>query len=59
MEDSTTDVLVVVMVVMVVVMVVAVGRGIVVLEVMDEDYLMEVEVVEEDCLMNNPARFGT
>jgi len=27
--------------------------------VVDKDYLMKVEVVEEDCSMNVHARFGT
>ena len=44
---------------MIVVVVVVVGGKIIVEEIMDEDYLMEVEVVEEDCLMNDSIRFGT
>ena len=34
-------------------------REIVVMEVVDEDYLMEVGVVEEDCLMVNHVCFST
>ena len=28
------------------------------MEVVDEDYLMKVEVVAEGCLLDNPTRFG-
>ena len=38
---------------------VVVGKKIVVVEFVDEDYLMVVEVVEEDCSMNTHARLGT
>jgi len=38
---------------------VVVEKKIVVVEVMDEGYLMVVEVVVEDCSMNVHARFGT
>ena len=38
---------------------VVVGKKITVVEVVDEDYLMVVVVVEEDCSMNVHARFGT
>jgi len=55
MEDSAEDVLVGVMVVMVVVVVVVVGGEIFVVEVMNADNLMGVMVVEEDCLMRDPA----
>jgi len=47
MEDSIEDILVWVTVVVVVVVVMVVGGEIVVVEVVDEDYLMEVEVVEK------------
>jgi len=36
-----------------------VGKEIVVVEVVDEDYLKMVEVVEEDCSMNVHVRFRT
>ena len=49
----------VVMVDVVVDALVVIGKKIVVVEVVDEDYLMVVEVVEEDCLMNVHTRFGT
>ena len=38
---------------------VVVGKKIVGAEVVDENYVMVVEVVEEDCSMNVHARFGT
>jgi len=38
---------------------VIVGKEIAVVEVVDEDYLMVVEMVEEDCSMNVHAHFGT
>jgi len=38
---------------------VIIGKEIVVVEVVDEDYLMVVEVVEVDCSMNVHAPFGT
>jgi len=43
MEDFVEDVLVEVMVVMVVVMVVVIGGEIVMVQVVDKDYLMEVD----------------
>ena len=38
---------------------VVVGKEIVVVKVVDENYLMVTEVVEEDCSMNVHARFNT
>ena len=38
---------------------VVVGKKIVVMEVVDEDYLAVVDVEEEDCSMNVHARFDT
>ena len=46
------------MVVVVAVVGVVIGGKIVVMEVVDEDYLMKVEVVEEDWLMNAHVFFG-
>ena len=36
-----------------------IGKKLAVGEVVDEDYLMVVEAVEKDCLMNVHARFDT
>jgi len=58
-EDLCKEVGVVVMVGMVVDVGVVIGKEIVVVEVVDEDYLMVVEVVEKDCSMNIRARLGT
>jgi len=41
-----------------VVMVVVVGGGVVLVEIVNEEYLMEVEAVEEDWLMNAHILFG-
>jgi len=38
---------------------VIVGKKIIVVEVVEEDYLMVVNVMEEDYSMNVHARFGT
>ena len=38
---------------------VIIGKGIAVVEVVNEDYLMVVEVMEENYSMNIYARFGT
>ena len=38
--------------------VVVIGKKIIMVEFVDKDYLMVVEVVEEDCSMNVHARFG-
>ena len=38
---------------------VVVGKEIDVVEIVDEDYLMVVEVVEDNCSINVYARFGT
>jgi len=59
MEDSVEDVLVGVMVVVVVIATVIIGGKIIVVEIVNDNYLMEVEVVEEECLMNDSARFDT
>ena len=38
---------------------VIVGKKITVVEIVNEDYLMVVEVMDEDCSMNVHAHFGT
>ena len=48
MEDSIENVLLVVMIVVVVFVMVVIGVEIIMVEVRDEDYPMEVKVVEED-----------
>ena len=53
------DAMVVMMVGVVVNMGVVVGKKIVGVKIVDEDYLVVVEVMEEDCSMNIQACFST